>query len=242
MTSHCRIIALSFAAALAAFIPPTRAAEPAAPPAPATRPASRPAGHNFAKWEKEISAYEAKDKTAMPEKGGAVFTGSSTIGRWKTLSQDFPGVNVINRGFGGSEIVDATHFADRIIVPYAPKQVFLRAGGNDIHAGKSAEQVFKDFQDFATTVREKLPDAEIVFISLSPAPSRWAERDENKKLNDMVKQYCADGKNLKYVETYDMTLTPDGKAREELFVADRLHFNAEGYKLLTERVKPFLAK
>jgi lysophospholipase L1-like esterase len=37
-----------------------------------------------------------------------------------------------------------------------------------------------------------------------------------------------------------MTLTPDGQAREELFVADKLHFNAEGYKLLAERLRPAL--
>ena len=41
---------------------------------------------------------------------------------------------------------------------------------------------------------------------------------------------------MKYVETYDMTLTPDGQAREELFVKDKLHFNAEGYQLFAERV------
>jgi hypothetical protein len=39
---------------------------------------------------------------------------------------------VINRGFGGSQIVDATHFAPRIIFPYAPKAIYLRSGGNDL--------------------------------------------------------------------------------------------------------------
>ena len=52
---------------------------------------------------------------------------------------------VINRGFGGSQIVDSAHFADRIIFPYAPRMIFLRARGNDLWAGKSAEQVFAEF-------------------------------------------------------------------------------------------------
>jgi lysophospholipase L1-like esterase len=45
---------------------------------------------------------------------------------------------------------------------------------------------------------------------------------------------------LKYLETYDLPLGADGRPRAELFVADQLHFNADGYKLLTERVRPFL--
>ena len=69
--------------------------------------------HNFGKWEKDISAYEEMDRTNAPPKGGLVFIGSSTIKLWKTLAQDFPEHNVINRGFGGSEIVDSTHFAVR---------------------------------------------------------------------------------------------------------------------------------
>ena len=101
---------------------------------------------DFEKWEKEIAAYEQADRTSLPPKGGLLFIGSSTIRLWKTLAQDFPLHNVINRGFGGSQIVDSTHFAERIIFPYAPRMILLRAGGNDIHAGKSPELVFSDFR------------------------------------------------------------------------------------------------
>src|SRR5262249_27606403 len=88
------------------------------------------AEHDFAKWEKEISAFETADKTSPPPKGALLFIGSSTVRMWKTMAEDLPGHQVINRGFGGSEIEDATHFADRIIFPYEPKMVLLRAGGN----------------------------------------------------------------------------------------------------------------
>jgi lysophospholipase L1-like esterase len=204
---------------------------------------SRPAAtqpHNFARWEKEIAAIEARDQANPPPKGGLLFIGSSTIVRWKTLAQDYPDQKVVNHGFGGNQIVDSTHFADRIIFPVEPKMILLRAGGNDIHAGKSAEQVFREFKEFVATVRAKLSDVDIVFIGLSPAPARWSERDENRKLNALVEAYIKTQPHMKYVETYDTTLTPDGQAREELFVADKLHFNEEGYKLLKERVRPVL--
>jgi len=232
---------LCLAALCAGWMPVVRAQVATAAPA-TTQAATSPAAHDFARWEKEIAAFEAKDRTSPPPKNGILFIGSSTIRMWKTLEQDYAGQPVINRGFGGSEILDSTHFADRIVFPYHPKQIFLRAGGNDIHAGKSPEQVFADFKDFVTTVHGKLATAEIVYISISPAPSRWNEREANRQLNDVIKSYAATHPGLKYVETYDMTLTPDGKAREELFIADKLHFNADGYKLLAERVRPFVGK
>lgn len=198
--------------------------------------------HDFTKWEKAISAYERADKTNPPPKNALLFIGSSTIARWKTLAEDFPKQRCINRGFGGSQIVDSTHFADRLIFPHKPKMIFLRAGGNDLWLGKSPEEVFGDFTNFVAKVHAKLPKTEIVFISLSPSIARWTRADKEKALNKMVADFIHGKPRLKYIESYDISLDADGKPRPELFVADKLHFNAEGYKLLVEKVRPYLAK
>ncbi len=199
-------------------------------------------GHDFGKWESEIAAFEAMDRTNPPPKHALLFIGSSTIRKWTTLAGDFPDQRVINRGFGGSEIVDSTHFADRIVFPYAPRMIFFRAGGNDLWAGKSPEEVFADFKAFVARVRTKLPETEIVFISWSPTPARWTQRDEEKALNAMVEEYARRTPHLQYLETYAMVLGADGKPRPELFLADQLHYNVAGYQLLAERVRPFLPK
>jgi hypothetical protein len=203
---------------------------------------SQPAAHNYARWEKDMAAFEAADKTSPPPKNAILFIGSSTIARWKTLAQDFPEYQVINRGFGGSEICDSTYFADRVVIPCQPRMVVLRAGGNDIHAGKSAETVFDDYKQFVEKVHAGLPNTKIVFLSLSPAISRWAERDTNKRLNQLVEAWSRDKPYLGYIDAWDISLDAQGEARPELFVADKLHFNEEGYKLLVQRVRPYLAK
>jgi len=192
------------------------------------------------RWEKDIAAYEAQDKTSPPPKGGIVFIGSSTIRRWTSLPQDYPDHKVLNRGFGGSQIADAAHFADRIVIPYAPRAVFLRAGGNDLNAGKTVDQVFSDFQNFVGKIQAKLPETDIYYISLSPSIARWKQADKEKALNSMVQGYITGKQHLKYIETYDMVLGSDGQPRPELFVEDKLHFNAEGNKLFAERIRPHL--
>ena len=197
---------------------------------------------DFEKWEKEIASYEQADRTNPPPKGGLLFIGSSTIRLWKTLATDFPQQGVINRGFGGSQIVDSTHFAERIIFPYAPRMILLRAGGNDIHAGKSPELVFSDFRAFVAKVHEKLPDTQIAYIALSPSIARWDEKEKGEALNRMIREYTGEIPGLKYIAAESISLGPDGKPRPELFVADKLHFSPEGYKLLAESVRPHLPK
>jgi len=198
--------------------------------------------HNFSRWEKEMAAFERMDATNPSPKGAIVFTGSSTIRLWNTLPSDFPNCKIINRGFGGCEIEDVTHFADRIIFPYEPRTVFLRAGGNDLWAGKSPERVFDDFKDFVRTVHSKLPETEIVFISLSPSIARWKQADKEELVNRLVRGYVQTNQHLKYVETFGIPLDQKGQPRPELFRDDKLHFNGEGYKLLAEKVRPYLAR
>ena len=197
---------------------------------------AEPVAHDFAKWEKEIAAYEQSDLVRPPPKGALLFTGASTIQRWTTLAQDFPQWQVINRGFGGSEIVDATHFAARIIFPYAPRILYLRSGGNDLWRGRSVEQIFGDFKEFVAVVHAKLPDTDIVFISLSPSIARWKQAEKEKSLNTLIADYIKGKPHLRFIDTYDMVLGSNGQPRAELFVADKLHFSPEGYKLLAARV------
>ncbi len=219
---------------VAAQLTPTQTRGQATPERPAAAP------HNFARWEREIAAFEAVDRANPAPRGGILFIGSSTIRLWKTFAKDFPDHKVINRGFGGSEIADSTHFADRIIFPYAPKQIFLRAGGNDIHAGRPPEEVAADFADFVRVVHGRLPDTKILYIAVNPAPSRWNENAKCRDLNKRIQELARRMPGVGYVDAYDISLTADGRARPELFVADMLHFNADGYKLLAERVRPYL--
>ena len=192
------------------------------------------------RWQREIQAYEASDQATPPPRGAILFVGSSTIRLWRSLAQDFPEHKVINRGFGGCQIADCTHYADRIVIPYAPRLIVLRAGGNDIHSGKTPEQVCDDFKAFVETVRARLPETRIAYLMIDATPSRWGNFDREKKANQLIRDYVAKGKNLDYIDTSAVTMGADGKPRPELFAKDRLHFNAEGYKVLTSAVQSHL--
>ena len=108
-------------------------------------------------WEKDIAKFEAEDRTNPPPHESILFVGSSSIRGWR-LPKYFPELTTINRGFGGSQICDSTHFLDRLVLKHRPQVVVIYAGDNDVAAGKSAEQVHRDFLAFVVGVHATLPE------------------------------------------------------------------------------------
>ena len=89
-------------------------------------------------------------------------------------------------------------------------------------------------------IREKLPQANITFVSMKPSPSRLKFIDEVKKGNQLVRDFLASQSNASYVDVFTPMLKPDGKPDESLFVEDMLHMNKKGYAIWTKTLKPML--
>ena len=194
------------------------------------------------RFEAAIMQFEEMDKVHFPEKGVIVFTGSSSIKLWKTLSEDFIPFNVIKRGFGGSHISDVIHFADRIIIPYKPSMVLLYAGDNDVASGKKAERVFNDFKTLVKHIHKSFPGTSVFYIPIKPSIQRWAMWGEMNRANNFIKKYAKNNDLIEFIDIGKPMIGKDGKPRAELFLEDGLHLNAEGYKLWASIVRPFILK
>lgn len=202
------------------------------PAAPAWVPTDR--------WEPEVQTWEEQDRLNPPKPGGVLFIGSSSIRLWHTLAEDFPGVDVINRGFGGSEIADSTELAQRIVVPYRPRMILLYAGDNDLANRRTPRQVRDDFSAFVTRVRKDLPDVRIAFIAIKPSLARAHLLDKMREANALVREDAASRRDVAFIDVFTPMMTPDGKVRGELFVEDGLHLNRAGYELWKAVIAPYL--
>ncbi len=194
------------------------------------------------RFDGDIRAFEAADRTNPPPRNGILFTGSSSIRLWRTLQQDFPGRPVFNRGFGGSQISDVTHFAGRIVLPYEPQLIVFYAGGNDLNGGKSAEQVFADWQTFVQTVHAKLPKTRLAYISIAPNPARWKQIERVRAANALIENYNRTDARLSFIDVHPVMMGDDGLPKPDIFVADKLHMNAKGYELWKGVVDAHIAK
>lgn len=201
--------------------------------------AAPPHAHAEDRWEPAIRAFETADQEQPPEKGGIVFIGSSSIRRWD-LGKSFPDLNVINRGFGGSQMADSVRYAERILLPLEPRTVVVYAGDNDINAGKSPEIVFADFTAFVARVHDTLPKTKILFIAIKPSLRRWNLVDTMRRANHKVEKFASTHPLVKFVDIDTPMLGDDGRPRPEFFVEDGLHMTDEGYRVWTGILGPRL--
>ena len=232
-----------FAAALFAVLAGC-AGSPPATTAPGAAAASKTAPRipeqvSNAAWETDMQRFATEDAQSPPPRNGVVFTGSSSIRLWDTLAQHFPGVPVINRGFGGSELRDSTWYADKTIIPYAPRQILIYAGDNDLNSGRTPQQLRADFIAFVERVRSDLPKAKIAYISTKPSPSRAQLLPAQREANALVQ---AEAKRLgvDYIDIFTPMLDASGQPNETLFVEDRLHMNAAGYDIWQRVIAPYV--
>lgn len=192
------------------------------------------------KWKASIDKFTAADALNPPPKGAILFVGSSSIVKWATLQTDFPGKVILNRGFGGSELSDLLHYVDRVVIPYSPGRVVIYSGENDLQQGQTAAAVHATFRALCEKIHVALPKTRIAFISLKPSPSRPKILPAVMEANRLIADECARDPRRVFINIYPAMLGADGQPRRELFVADMLHLNADGYAVWRPLVAPFL--
>lgn len=203
--------------------------------------ASEPRYPNPARFEKHIAGFEAADKENPPPKGAALCVGSSSMRGWhKTIREDLAPITVIPRGFGGSNLNDVIHFADRIVLPYEPRAIVLYEGDNDIASGISPEQYLETFNAFTALVHKQLPECRIYVLSIKPSISRWKIWPKMERANQLVAAACAQDERLTYVDVATGMLNEAGTPRKELLQKDNLHMTREGYVVWRDVLRPVL--
>jgi lysophospholipase L1-like esterase len=228
------------AALLAALLASQLAACAAAPTAPGSAPPAALDPVSSPQWAADMADFAAQDAKDPPPAHPVVFTGSSSVRMWASLDADFPGRPVLNRGFGGSQLRDATWYADQVAVRYAPRQVVLYAGDNDIDAGRTPRQVLDDFRAFVARIRRDMPGVPIAWISIKPSLARVDQLPSQGQANALVRAEAARMRDVSYIDVATPMLGADGKPRPELFGDDGLHMNAAGYALWRRIVAPYL--
>jgi lysophospholipase L1-like esterase len=191
------------------------------------------------RFDEEIGRFEEWDSKNWYAEGEILFVGSSSIRGWATR-ESFGDLKVLNRGFGGAHISDVNYFVRQTVLRYRPKVIVFYAGDNDVAAGKSAERVLKDYKEFVWMVHDELSGTRIIYISIKPSSSRWVHWPEMKKANGKIEAFCAGDERLFYFDAANVLLGEGGRPDDRMFLEDKLHLNAKGYKAWTEAIRPVI--
>ncbi|HSQ46188.1 MAG TPA: GDSL-type esterase/lipase family protein [Lutibacter sp.] len=190
-------------------------------------------------WREEINYFTVLDGN-KPMQDGILFTGSSSIRMWKDPAKDFNNPKILNRGFGGSQIIDLIENFDQVILKYHPQKIVIYSGDNDIQEGKSAEIVFGDFCVLYGMIKAKLPNAQVYYIAIKPSINRWNKVIEMQKANTIINEYLNTKSTAAFVDVFSPMIDITGKPSKKWFLEDGLHMTDEGYKLWTKILAPYI--
>ena len=191
----------------------------------------------------DIQTFKKQDSVSFPPRNAILLIGSSSFTKWTDVQDYFPGYTIVNRGFGGSTLLDEIFYVNDIVFPYQPKQIIIYCGENDLASSDtvSAAMVVDRFKQLFQMIRDKT-EAPISYISMKPSPSRRHLFTKMREGNQLIKDYLATQKNTAFIDVHQKMLDLTGEPISEIFLDDSLHMNAKGYAIWKKEIEPYLLK
>lgn len=175
------------------------------------------------------------DPTVEASDRSIVFYGSSSIRLWDSIATDVAPLMPTRRGFGGAKSLDLAVFATEVLTAqtYDGLVIFV---ANDISGEAdqpeySPDQVIGWLEEVVAVSRAWQPTAPILLVEVTPTPKRWEVWPRQLALNLRLREWTLNQPGLEFLATAEYFLDAQGQVREELFDADRLHLNSDGYRL-----------
>jgi lysophospholipase L1-like esterase len=185
-----------------------------------------------------------ENRTASPEHGGIVFTGSSIFRFWTHLTEQMAPLPVLNRAILGTVTQDMLSRIGQLVLQYRPRIVVYYCGSNDISAGEDAAGVVRRTKQYVQALHEELPNTFFFYTSILKAPEKRERWDVVEAVNREMERYSHDASNVGYIDLNSVLFDSRLKIRENLFLADGLHFRPDStaYQEFSQIVKPTLMK
>lgn len=185
------------------------------------------------RYENQMNQFDSLNSIEKDNENSILFIGSSYIRKWVTIKEDLNYDDIINRGFGGSNIKDVRYYIKRIAYPHQPKAIFIYVG-NDITATENDKKpidVLETYKTIVEVLREKFPTIPITWLAIFPSEKRWAVWNKIQEVNHLIDEYSITQKNLYSINVCSSFLGEYGTPITSYYTEDKLHFNREGYKL-----------
>ncbi len=197
-------------------------------------------GHN------EAGLYEHRSslfQRLAPEDKSIVFLGDSQIEQceWRELLKGHTTSPIINRGITGDQVEGV---AGRLpeIVRHNPSKIFVCVGINDLIFDKSFHDIELKYHEIVRTLRNANRSAQIVVVSVLPINNEIRNisvtNDQIAELNIRLQQ-VARSFAVPYLDLYTQLLDKKGNL-SQLFTADGIHLNADGYAVWRKMLLPLI--
>jgi len=154
-----------------------------------------------------------------PEKYGVVAVGCELMQFWTTIEEDMLPIPVANHALAGSSSADLVSAVDFQVTDHEPRVVIYWGGSNDIARGATPSQTAGGFTEFSELVLAKLPDVQILFVSIlrSPYQEGIEKGDDVDRTNELTRKFCDSQERCTFLDINSIFQNGDGSARKEMY-------------------------
>ena len=175
-----------------------------------------------------------------------LFFGDSLTQGWDPAlwKEHFEPRHAANFGIGGDRTDQILwRIANGEVDGLSPKLVVLMIGVNNLWPGDKDVDIARGREAIVKRLRAKLPDSRLLLLGALPAIDDHENglRGTLARANRLTAA-LADAQHVFWLDLSPAYLQPDGKLRAELFVGDRLHLSAAGYRVLADGLEPVVAR
>lgn len=196
----------------------------------------------FNRFEEEIVEFERENQYKGAPTGAIVFLGGAHIRNWSTLTTDFTGMPVKNRGFGDATLREIIHYFRRLLDPFQAEVLVMNAGASDIVLNASAEETLQSFNDFVAQIVISNRASRLVYISMIPTPAHLGDWPEMQKANELIKAAASQNPQIEFVDVTQEYMGSNGKPIEQMFDEAGSGLNQAGYSRLRTAVAPVVER
>ena len=183
-------------------------------------------------------------KLPSPAPGGVLLVGSSIFKRWTNAVTDLAPLPVTNRAFGGSQTSHQLMFFEQVVPPCRPQLIVWYCGSNDIKGKKDPAAVLERTEEWLDKVKKFDPSIQVILVSThrSPQKRKDGQMEGVDAVNRGYQELSKKRDGVFYVDVNPALENAKGESKDDLYVADGLHLNVEGYQQMATLLKPAMEK
>lgn len=182
-------------------------------------------------YQNKLAIFEEENQTISHV--DIVFLGDSLTDGYDVKNY-YSEYTALNRGIGGDTTFGLEKRLQVSAYDINPKVVCMLIGGNNLST------MFENYEQIIIKLKENLPDSKIVLLSLTAMGENFASKNKiaienNQHIKSLAAYYQCEFVDL-FTPLYDYQTE---KIKDGLTV-DGVHFNAAGYEIVTNQVKPVI--
>lgn len=153
---------------------------------------------------------------------------------WTTFDEQMSVIGGLTIGVSGSTVSDWVGRVSEFNL-YAPENIVVHLGVNDINRGKTGEECGQSVIALLTAVKESFPQANIFYVNICDNYSNTGNWEKYAVSNALVKEFAENTEGV-YCLDFNTAMKSAAPMTNNGFVSDNLHPNAEGYVVLSELI------